>query len=345
MKRYNFYGFLTVELNTRHRGYRRYFDNEYLRIAQGDPAAATAATIRVHVVDDLPDARPGDIVRHTRYKRLFTYRTLVRGLETDQVDIYFGRHWVDRVYMNAIGVFLQAQVLEPVMYYKLLHSGVLFMHAAGVTKDGEAIALPAYGGTGKTTLSIALLAQGFRFLGDDLLFVDTTSGIVHPYPRPLHIFTYNVRSLVGARIPLRYRAAVYGKNAIRFVLERVLRTEFLISTRIHADEIFPGDVFGSAAPVGGIGFLRKDGPATTTVDVGDDNARELAAEVARSADLNDSMRDLVSGDATFDERFTRLELDVIESLLRRAGRLTYVNTRALTDADRARFADLVHGQG
>jgi hypothetical protein len=40
---YNFYGFLTVELVTDHRGWQRYFDNEYLRIARAGPPAGAAA--------------------------------------------------------------------------------------------------------------------------------------------------------------------------------------------------------------------------------------------------------------------------------------------------------------
>ncbi len=342
MTSYNFYGFLTVKLVTDHRGWQRYFDNEYLRIARAG-TSTPRATIRTEIVGDLPDRLPGDIVHETRFKGLFLYRTLVRGIDTDDVTIYFARHWIDRVYMNAIGVYLQAQVLEPVMYYKLLQQGVLLMHAAGVTKDGEATLLPAYGGTGKTTLSIALLDKGFRFLGDDLLLVDTADLTVHPYPRPLHIFTYNVRSLTGARIPLRYRVAVYAKNVLRWVLERVMRTEFLISTRIHADELFEDGVFGETSPVGGIAFLRKEGPAFAAVDVTDDNARALAATIAESADLNDSLRDLVDHDPQFEAAFTELELDVIEKLLRGTGRLTHVNSRALTDTDRSLFAERTRG--
>lgn len=343
MARYNFNDYLTLELATSHRGYRRYFENEYLRIARADPEARTPVTIRVEIVRRLPEQRTGDVVRHTRYKKLFTYRSLIRGLATDQVTIYFAQHWVDRVYMNAIGVFLQAQVLEPVMYLKLLEHGVLLMHAAGVSKEGTAVVLPAYGGTGKTTLSIGLLAQGYRFLGDDLLLVDSATLEVHPYPRPLHIFTYNVRSLVGASIPLKYRAAVHAKNIIRVPLERVLRTEFLISTRIHADEIFSGEIFGERAPIGAIAFLRKDGPAFSVVPTGADNAAELARTIAESADLNESLVDLVQGDPELVGQLRELESSVISRLLLSTGQLTHVNTRVLTDDDRAHFLERVRG--
>lgn len=335
---YDIHGDLQVRLRKGHRGYLRYFDNEYARISAGGapprPAgSAEPSRITVEIVGDLPARQDGDLVRTTRFKRLFTFRYLIRGLDTPDVTIYFGRHWVDRVYMNAIGVFLQAQVLEPVMYLKLLEVGVLFMHAGGVSRDGVGLLLPAHGGTGKTTLSMALLAQGHRLLGDDLLLVDIADGTVYPYPRPLHIFTYNVNRLRGATIPLRYSMAVYAKNAIRFVLERLLRTEFLISTRIHADEIYGGDVFGTSVPVAGIAFLRRGGAAVEIVEVTEANIDPIADDLAESADLNDSLVSLLDDDAARVAYLHRLEHETIVGLLRRHGRLAYVNTREL-DLDR-----------
>ena len=95
------------------------------------------------------------------------------------------------------------------------------MHAGGVTHNGRAVLMPAHGGAGKTTTTMALVAQVYQFLGDDLVFVDVQERTVQPYPRPFHIFTYNVRNLRGARIPLKYVVAVYVKNILRFVLERL----------------------------------------------------------------------------------------------------------------------------
>jgi hypothetical protein len=325
---YNFYDYLVVDLQTTHRGYRRYFDNEYTRISRGAGSSSSPRVV-VEIVDALPEAQDGDIRHDIRFKKLFTFRFVLRGLETRTPTIYFQKHWVDKVYMNAIGVFLQAQVLEPVMYLKLLEEGILFMHAGGVTKGDMGILLPAYGGTGKTTLSMALLNQGHKLLGDDLLLVDIAKGVVHPYPRPLHIFTYNVRNLRGAKIPFRYKFAVYAKNVLRFPLEKILRTEFLISTRIHADELFPGDIFGVSSPFGAIAFLRKDGPAIETVKVTKRNVDEIADGIAESADLNESLETLVGPGSERWERIRRLEHGVIVDLLTRRGLIAYVNTRAL----------------
>jgi hypothetical protein len=327
---YDFYGYLVVRLLSTHRGYRKYFDNEYARISQSGLATDSTMRINVEIVSSLPSEQPGDITQTIRFKKLFTFRFLIRDLETRNVTIYFQKHWVDRVYMNAIGVFLQAQVLEPIMYMKLLEENILFMHAGGVTKGDMGILLPAYGGTGKTTLSMALLNQGHKLLGDDLLLVDIDAGVVHPYPRPLHIFTYNVENLRGATIPFKYRFAVYFKNFLRFFLERILRTEFLISTRIHADELFADrDIFGKSSPFGAIAFLRKEGPAVEVVKISKSNVDQIAVGIAESADLNDSLEVLLEKQPELQEKVNVLEHKTIVALLKKRGLLAYVNTRAM----------------
>jgi hypothetical protein len=328
-------------LDTTHRGYKKYFDNEYARIAKSDVAGDSAPLITVAIVKDLPTPQGGDISHSVRFKKLFTFNYLVRGVDTKNVTIFFKRHWVDKVYMNAIGVYLQAQVLEPIMYLKLLEEGILFMHAGGVTKDGKGILLPAYGGTGKTTLSMALLNQGHKLLGDDLLVVDIAAGIVHPYARPLHIFTYNVQNLRGATIPFKYKFAVYFKNVLRWPLERILRNEFLISTRIHADELFTGDIFGESSPYGAIAFLRKTGPAIELVDVTDENVDSIAKGIAESADLNDSLEELLRGQGSKWDDAVTLEHSTIVKLLKSRGMLAYVNTRQLDLDNISDFAERI----
>ncbi|MBX3090967.1 MAG: hypothetical protein KF801_00480 [Cryobacterium sp.] len=345
MTNFDFYGYLQVRLVSRHRGYLKYFDNEYARISHFGPGSDSAPIVNVEIVRHLPEIKSGDLIKTVRFKRLFTFHYLVRGMSSREVTIYFQRHWVDRVYMNAVGVYLQAQVLEPVMYQKLLEEGILLMHAGGVTGGGIGILLPAYGGTGKTTLSIALLNQGYRLLGDDLLLVDVEREEVHPYARPLHIFTYNVRNLRGAKIPFKYRFAVYAKNAIRFVLERILRTEFLISTRIHADEIFDGDIFGESSPIGAIAFLRKDGPGVDVVTVTPKNVDEIAEGIAQSADLNDSLAELFEEEPELLAASRELEHATIRKVLLKRGLIAYVNTRQLDLSDLSGFLDQILGRG
>jgi hypothetical protein len=328
MASYSFFNRFNLVINTHgHRGYERYFDNEYLRIAEQELTEG-APTVTVEIVGKLPEIREGDLVDQVRYKRMFTFEYLVRDLEGENTTIYFKSHPVDKVYMNAIGVFVQAQVLEPVMYFKLLEQNILFMHAAGVMKGDAGYLFPAHGGTGKTTTSMALLAHGFRLLGDDLLFVDLDSRVVHPYPRPLHLFTYNVQNLHGAKVPFKYQAAIYGKNMLRFFLERILRTEFLISTRVHADELFSQGPFGDAAPYRKLCFLVKEGPVTREVELTEATIPDVAGEIMESADLNESLYGILE-DREQIERVKKLELKVIGDLLGHFGSFVYVNTRKL----------------
>lgn len=330
---YVFFNYLNVTINDNgHSGYEKYFSNEYARITGKSVPDQTIPSITVEIVKRLPRAQTADIRRLVRYKKLFNYEYLVRGLSAQHVTIYFKSHWIDRIYMNAIGVFVQAQVLEPIMYLKLLEQNVLLMHAGGVTNDKSGYLLPAYGGTGKTTFSIALLGYGYKLLGDDLLFVSVGRKKVYPYPRPMHIFTYNVNNLNGASIPLKYKLAIYTKNVIRFFLEKLLGTEFLISTRVHADEVFPNNPYGKPVTYRHIFFLKKTGPPTRLVKITQRNIGKLAEEIMSSADLNDSLFDILQ-DASMIREVKKLEKSVISSLLGQFPSLVYLNTRKLNLSD------------
>lgn len=329
MIEFSFFGYLTLRLYSgHHAGYEHYFRNEYARISSPGSTTVDPVSINVHIVKELPEPGPGDLCHTVNVKKLFTFRYLIRGINNEEVNIYFRRHWLDSLYMNAIAVFLQSQILEPVMYLKLLNKNVLFMHAAGVSSKSEGFLFPAHGGTGKTTFSIALLNNGFRLLGDDLLFVALDEGVVYPYPRPMHIFTYNVNNLAGTRIPLSYRARIYLKNVIRFILERVLKTEFLISTRIHADEVFSDQPFGTSVPYRKIFFLRKTGEVFDPQPVTDTNRASLVEEIIQSADLNDSLYRIIDAPNEI-ASIREQERVVVGRLLSQVGMLTYVNPRKL----------------
>lgn len=337
--RFNILDQLVLELDTcGHAGYERYFRNEYARIATEGESQAGTPRIKIEIVKQLPEPLPQDLTRRVLFKRLFSYAYTVRNLESDVVEIYFKRHWVDRIYMNAIGVFLQAHILEPVMYYKLLGAGILLMHAGGVGNADAAYLFPAEGGTGKTTLSIALLEQGYSLLGDDLVLVDANSGIAYPYPRPLHLFAYNIQALGQARVPIKYRFAIRLKNVLRFVLERTLRTEFLISTRVHAHEMFANDPYGEARPCRGVYFLVREGPSLAPLSLEGVGREEAVERIKDSADLNESLYELL-GDPTSVEAVERQERKVIGKFLSRFPVMDLVNPRELAPRALARHLE------
>ena len=306
--------------------YLSYFDNEYARISCG-PAGDSRPVVTLRIV---PSLRGGE-VRSVHYKELFNFRYSIERLDTESPILFFESHWLDRIYVTAVGAFIQGQLLEPIIYQKLLEHGFLFMHAAGVSKNGKAYVFPAEGGTGKTTLSLALMRQGYQLMGDDLLMVDAASGTVFPYARPLHLFTYNLRTL---KVPVRIRTAIFLKDVIRSGIALVTGRTFLISTRAHVEEVVQTQRSGPAQLARAV-FLRREG-ISGSIDTSQAAGLTLAIdEIIASADLNLSLEEHFG----MSEAIRQAERSVIGRILQRLGRLDFVNARALqTDEDRAAFA-------
>lgn len=64
-------------------------------------------------------------------------------------------------------------------------SDLFFIHAGVVASRREAIALVAPSGVGKSTTVLALLQAGFKYVSDELLPIDLSTGRVYSYPRAL----------------------------------------------------------------------------------------------------------------------------------------------------------------
>lgn len=66
-----------------------------------------------------------------------------------------------------------------------LRPDLVFLHAASVVQHGRSVLLVAPSGVGKSTLTWALLHQGFQYLSDELAPVELEALRVIPYPRAL----------------------------------------------------------------------------------------------------------------------------------------------------------------
>jgi hypothetical protein len=68
--------------------------------------------------------------------------------------------------------------------YLLMHArpDLLWLHAAGVVRDGNAVLISGPSGSGKSALATRLIGHGFDYLGDDVLPLDPQTGRVHPFP-------------------------------------------------------------------------------------------------------------------------------------------------------------------
>lgn len=315
---------LALSLHTTRRAYHDYFHNEYLLVSRM-PTDRDATKISVHVVRHLPEPNEGDRIRHITSKKLFGYRYLIRGFGTPHVEIYFKDSAWGWVYAKIVTLFLQAQIIEPVVYDALLRRGVYFIHAAGVSDGTHGYVFAAHGGTGKTTLTMGLMGEGLSVLGDDLLMVDSRNGTVGPYLRPLHIFTYNVKTLRDANIPWRYRIIVKIKDILRAILELTTRQEFLISTRIHASVLYSNFRVGSVVPIKRILFLIREGE-DSTVFLSPNTIGDVAMQILASADLNKSLYTNVL-QANEMEPYQERELTLIKAVLTSVPQIDFVNAR------------------
>jgi len=61
----------------------------------------------------------------------------------------------------------------------------LLFHAAALSYHGKGVIIAADSGCGKTTLTLALVRQGFKFLSDDVAALELNNGKLTPYPRCL----------------------------------------------------------------------------------------------------------------------------------------------------------------
>ena len=76
---------------------------------------------------------------------------------------------------------------ESVIFHTVLSqiSDHFVMHAGVVSVNGQAVILCGEANKGKTTLTLALVREGFKFLSDEVAFIDRKRGIVQPFPRAL----------------------------------------------------------------------------------------------------------------------------------------------------------------
>lgn len=79
----------------------------------------------------------------------------------------------------------------------------LLFHAATLSRRGKGIILAADSGCGKTTLTLALVRQGFKFLSDEVAALSLKDGKLTPYPRCLllRMGTLQIFQQLGWKLP------------------------------------------------------------------------------------------------------------------------------------------------
>lgn len=110
-------------------------------------------------------------------------------------------------------------------------SSHLLFHAASLSYQGKGIILAADSGCGKTTLALALVRQGFKFLSDEVAALAFPSGDLTPYPRCLWVRagTYQLFQQFGWEMPT-HRTAIEISN----------RTAIHLSSEVLGNTCQPG---------------------------------------------------------------------------------------------------------
>jgi hypothetical protein len=84
--------------------------------------------------------------------------------------------------------------------------GLIALHGATVLTDCGAAFIRGPSGAGKTTLSMALAARGYRVGGDDVALLDPRTNTLRPLPRCFHLDAHSRRLLRRAGLAMPGRA-------------------------------------------------------------------------------------------------------------------------------------------
>jgi hypothetical protein len=163
----------------------------------------------------------------------------------------------------------------------LMRKGYTFLHGAGLSLDGRRVLLPAYPGTGKTTLVAAFVRSGAQLFGDDFCIVGNCAIYSYPqalsvYPHHLSILGYNDHGMESAfrktalldyiTAPLAHRTSRPAK------LARVILSAF----RTPSVNVAPERVFGQ-------GSITKEGRIDEVVAL--ERSGEIATIVREPVDI------------------------------------------------------------
>jgi len=179
-----------------------------IRVAAGSPAAAQLRTMLACFLTDEPVR--ADIVVTAPLEPLPEAGNLEDELSYAENGVTFHDHGVQVVRerqqyrIHGPGELLTAMV--PILDRAMVERDVAMFHAATVSFKGVGIALPAGGGTGKTsTIAKLMRRRGFGFMGDDWAFL-SADGLqlgfakpmfIKPHHRPIYPHLFE-----GARKPL-----------------------------------------------------------------------------------------------------------------------------------------------
>lgn len=229
------------------------------------------------------DSVPADIVVSARHEEVSPASDLEDEMRysPDSVDLL--REGVQvvreagRYRIHGVGELLTA--LVPVLDRAMVDRGAAMIHAATVGFRGYAIALPAAGGTGKTSTVAKLMRRpGFSFMGDDWAFVSDDRRLlgyekpmfIKPHHRPIypHLFQGVRKPMVPVALsrPVGRLTTAVHPMIIRYPkLADVSRRWSPEHRMVTAAQALPGVPVTTAAPLLVSAYVERYGGDETRV--------------------------------------------------------------------------------
>ncbi len=141
-----------------------------------------------------------------------------------------------RITNNTVEYWCHSSYNLPILFLiqlLLIRKGETFIHAAGISVEGEGVLLSAFGGIGKTLLvSSAVKKAGVGLLGDDFVIL-SRNGIMQPYLRPFCLYHYHkmlfpefyaLHNVRYRKIPIPWKAFYKAKKKLYYSVGRTVRT-------------------------------------------------------------------------------------------------------------------------
>ncbi|HET7475680.1 MAG TPA: hypothetical protein VFJ97_06595 [Dermatophilaceae bacterium] len=244
-----------------------------IRVAAEAPAAAQLRTMLAcfatdrHVpadilVDDVPEPMPdAALLEHE-----LAYTEEAVRFVRDRVQVVMDGN---QYRIHGGGELLTT--LVPVLDRAMVTRGAAMIHAATMVYRGQAIALPAAGGTGKTSTVAKLMKRdGWSFMGDDWAFL-AEDGQLLGYEKPMfikphhkaiypHLFRGGRKPLVPVRFsrPVGRLTTVVHPYVVRYPrladLSRRWSPEHMM---VRASDAFPGTESARNAPLAASVYVER----------------------------------------------------------------------------------------
>jgi hypothetical protein len=173
-------------------------------LCQGNICPSTEAVNLNLEIRDMPFPLPSDAVKAIKGPSITYYSTVDKIYFVSKTGSLISLDPVQRV---AKGYLTYGLLNEPVDFFAfvvepiaemLKYSGLYFIHAAALCNSDISFMVSGESGSGKTTTSLSLVANGFRYVSDDTLFIRNLNEGVEVFPL---YKSFNIDQDVARRFP------------------------------------------------------------------------------------------------------------------------------------------------